>query len=156
MTFRTQIAAPKVMPPILWCQPTMSEVDVGDVAVGVEPSCQCATTFCCCVTAGSRRAVWQIGVWHGSAYGAKGWNCILPCGKKWHTLTFIDTCWTFMETKQWILAQWGHGGVFQQWWQWQWSPPLVQIVMSVVCRLLYITGKNAQQTVMTMLKNLVL
>ena len=24
-------------------------------------------------------------------------------------MTFIDACWTFTETKQWILAQWGDG-----------------------------------------------
>ena len=27
--------------------------------------------------------------------------------KKWHPLTFINACWIFMETKQWIWAQWG-------------------------------------------------
>lgn len=28
--------------------------------------------------------------------------------KKWHLLTFIDACWTFMATSQWIWAQWGN------------------------------------------------
>ena len=27
--------------------------------------------------------------------------------KKLHPLTFIDACWTFLETKQWMWAQWG-------------------------------------------------
>jgi len=31
--------------------------------------------------------------------------------KKWHPLTFIDACLTFMEIKQWMWAQWGGG-----WW----------------------------------------
>jgi len=26
-----------------------------------------------------------------------------------HPVTFIDACWTFTETKQWMLAQWGSG-----------------------------------------------
>jgi len=30
---------PKLMPPILLCSPMTSEVDVGDMAVEVEPSC---------------------------------------------------------------------------------------------------------------------
>jgi len=26
-----------------------------------------------------------------------------------HPMTFTDACWMFMETKQWMLAQWGSG-----------------------------------------------
>ena len=26
---------------------------------------------------------------------------------KWHPLTFIDACWMFLKTKQWMWAQWG-------------------------------------------------
>ena len=33
-------AAPKVMPPILWCWPPTSQVDISATAVEVEPSCQ--------------------------------------------------------------------------------------------------------------------
>ena len=29
--------------------------------------------------------------------------------KKLHPKKFIDACWTFTETKQWMLAQWGGG-----------------------------------------------
>ena len=29
--------------------------------------------------------------------------------KKWHMLPFIDACWTFVESKQWMWAQWGSG-----------------------------------------------
>ena len=38
----------KVMPPILLCWPTMSEVDVGGIAIEFEPSRQYSITFCCC------------------------------------------------------------------------------------------------------------
>ena len=47
----------KVMPSILLCCPTVSEVDVGGTAVEVEPSQQHSITFYCCVTDGSRGAV---------------------------------------------------------------------------------------------------
>ena len=34
------------------------------------------------------------------------WKCVWSKGaeKKWHLLTFIDACWMFMETKQWITS----------------------------------------------------
>jgi len=47
------------MPLMLLCCPKLSEVDVGGMAVEVESSCQYSITFCCCVTGGSRGAVWQ-------------------------------------------------------------------------------------------------
>ena len=47
----------KVMALILLCWLTMSETDVGGMAVGVEPSHQYSVTFCCHVTDGSRGAV---------------------------------------------------------------------------------------------------
>jgi len=55
--------------------------------------------------------------------------------KQWHSLTFIDTCWTLMETKQWMGAQWGGG--------WSVSAALGQIFTSVACKLLFIAGENA-------------
>ena len=39
-------AALKVMPPVLLCWPTMSDVDVGGMAAEVEPSHQYAVIFC--------------------------------------------------------------------------------------------------------------
>ena len=48
--------APQVMPPILICWPTTSEMDVGGRAVEAEPSHQYFISFCCCVTDGSRGA----------------------------------------------------------------------------------------------------
>ena len=92
-------AARKVMPPTLLCWPTMSEVDVDSMAVKAEPSHQYSVTLCCCVMDGSRGAVWQIGV-----YIAKVCHWIPPCGEKWHPLTFMNTCWTPMEPKEWM---WG-------------------------------------------------
>ena len=88
---------------------TMSEVDIGGMAVEVEPSHQYSATFCCCVTGGSTGAVWQNGIWRGSAFEEKEWNLIPPCRKKWHPLTFTDACWMFLETKQWMWAKWGSG-----------------------------------------------
>lgn len=48
---RNTMAAPKVMPSILLCWPTISKVDVEGMAVEVEHSCQCSAKFCCCVAA---------------------------------------------------------------------------------------------------------
>lgn len=31
---------------------------------------------------------------------------IPPWGKKWHPVTIIDTCWMFMEIRQWMWVQW--------------------------------------------------
>ena len=97
-------ATSKLMPPILLCWPTTSEVNVVDMAVEVEPSRQYSVKFCCRATDDSRGAVWQNGVWHGSAYETKVCNWIPPCGKKLHPMTFTDACWMFTETKQWMLA----------------------------------------------------
>ena len=47
----------KVMPLILLCWPTLSEMDVSDMAVEGEPSNQYCTTFCCHVTDVSRGAL---------------------------------------------------------------------------------------------------
>ena len=64
-------------------------------------------SFCCCVIDGSRGAVWQNNVWHGSVYVAK--VCLhSSIWKKWHPLTFIDAFWTFLEAKEWMWAQWRH------------------------------------------------
>ena len=72
---------PRLMPPILLCLLTISEADVGGIAAGVEPSHQWPVTCCCCSTHGSRGAVWQNGIRHGSVDRAKGCYWIPPCGK---------------------------------------------------------------------------
>ena len=78
-------------------------------------------TFCCHATDSSRGAVWENGIWHGSADEAKLCWSIPPHSKKWHLLAFIDIWWVFLETKQCIWTQWGVGDfcTFQQWSQQQ-------------------------------------
>ena len=51
--------------------------------------------------------LWQNGVWQGSAYEAKVWNWIPPCGKHcshWYSLMLVST---LMESKQRMWVQWG-------------------------------------------------
>ena len=86
-------AVPKLMPPILLCWLTTSEANIVDMAVEVEPSRQYSIKFCCRATDDSRGAVWQNGVWHGSAYETKVCNWIPPCGKnctQWHSATLAE------------------------------------------------------------------
>ena len=99
-------AALKAMLPILLYWLMISDVDVDGMAVEVGPSCQYSITFCCHVTNGSREAFWQNGVWHGSMYEAK---VCYWMWKKLHPLIFTGTWWMFIETKQWMWAQWGSG-----------------------------------------------
>ena len=75
-------ATPKVIPPTLLCWPTVSEADVDGIAVEAEPSHQYSVTCCCCVTVGSRGAVWQNGVWHGSVCEVKLCDWIPLCRRK--------------------------------------------------------------------------
>lgn len=70
----------KVMPPISLCCPMISQADVGGMAVQAEPS-QYPIACCCCVTDGSRGAVWQSSICHGSMDEAKVCHWIPPCGK---------------------------------------------------------------------------
>jgi len=87
------MTVPKVMPSILWCWPMTSEADVGGMAVEVEPSHQYSIAFCCQMRDVSRGAVWQNGVWHGSADRPRVCHWIPPCGKNgthWYSLML---CW---------------------------------------------------------------
>ena len=86
-------AALKILPPILLCWPTTSEVNVGGMAVEVEPSHQYPITCCCYVTDGSRGAIWQKGIWHGSVCmeqrcGTKFLHAekTVPIDIHWHSL----------------------------------------------------------------------
>ena len=145
------------MPPMSWCWPTMSEADVGGMAVNAEPSHQYPVTCCCCVMDGSRGALWHNGDWYGSAYEAKMCHWTPLCGKKWHPLGFVDTYWMFMETKQRMWAQWGSGWCIS-------AMATATVGRFHWCRLLqeqhegvlFITGKNAWLIVVTVLKNSVL
>ena len=80
--------------------------------------------------------------------------------EKWHPLMFTDIYWTFMETNQWMWAQWGVGGAFQHWQKgcerqatFQMA---MQIFMTAACWLLFIAGENEGLMVMTTLKKRVL
>ena len=105
MVFEAIRAAPKVMPPILWCQPMTSEVDVGGMAAGAEPSPQHPIPHCCCVTDGSRgqadRMVSHTGV------RIERWGRIVLLYEERMAPTGIHWClWIFMKTNQWMWAQW--------------------------------------------------
>ena len=111
-------AAPKVMPPMLSCWPTTSEADVGSMVVEAQPSHQYSPTFCCHATDGSRGAIWQNGVWHGSEDEAKVWNWIPPCrknGTHWHSLMLAEYLWRPNSGCEHSKAV---GGTFQQWQKW--------------------------------------
>lgn len=69
------------MPPSLLHGLTMSEADGGGMAIEVEPSRWIPIMFCCCEIDGSRGAVWQKGIWHGTTDETKVYNWIPPCGK---------------------------------------------------------------------------
>jgi len=108
------------MPFILLCWPTTSKVCIGGVAVEAEPFHQYSIAFCCCVTDGSREAVWQNGIWHGSAYQALVCHWIPLCRNnciRWCSLTLAEHWWrpnSGCEHSEMM------GGEFQQWWPWQW------------------------------------
>lgn len=94
-------AALKAMPPILLCRSMMSEVDGGGMAVEVKSSHQYSITVYCHMRDGSRGAVCENG------YDMEVWmkqRCVSLSSsqKKWHPVTF-------METNQWMWAQWGGG-----------------------------------------------
>jgi len=133
-------AAPKVMPPILICFPTTSEMDVGGMAVEVQPSHRCSITCCCHVTDDSWEEVWQNGAWHGCVYEPKVWNWISACGKT--PLTFTNACWTFMETKQNVstVRQWVVH--FSSNSSYSGSSLLMEVFMSVAFKFLFITDKT--------------
>ena len=110
--------APKVMPPILWCWPMMSKVDVGHMAVETETFCQYSISFCCRMTDGSRGAVWQNGVWQRSADEAKECHWIPPCGKDgtyWRSLMLVEHLW---RSRSGCAHSEPVGGAFQPWQQW--------------------------------------
>ena len=109
-SFVQTMVAPKVMPLVLLCWPITSEVDGGSMAVEVEPSCQYSITFFCCATNGSRGAVWQNGLWHGSSNEGKVCHWTPPCGKKLLPLTIINTVNAYGDqtvhvnnVRQWVV-----------------------------------------------------
>ena len=135
--------APKVMPLILLSWPMTSEVDVVGIAVDSDPSHQYSITFCCHVTDGNREAAWQNSIWHGSVYEAKVYHWIPPCRKN---RTHI--CWTFMDTKQWMWAQWSGRCCVSA----VATATLWMAIQTFTSWLLIITGGNILLMVVTMLK----
>ena len=97
---------PKVMSPILWCWLTTSEVNVGDMALEVESFYQYFIKFCCHVTQqrGSLTMESDMEV-HMKKKGVSEF----PQAEKLHLLAFINACWKFIVTNQWIWVQWGSG-----------------------------------------------
>ena len=111
----------KTMPAVSLCWPTTSEADGGGMAVEAEPSFQYPITCCCCVTDGSRGALWHNGVWCGSARETNVYHWILPCGKngtQWHPSMFAERfLWRPNRGGEHSEAV---GGAFPQCWQVQW------------------------------------
>jgi len=137
------------MPSILFCLLTLSEEDIGGMALKVEPSYQYPITCYCCATGASRGAVWQKGVWHGSADEGVSWNSAV-----WKKMAPIDINRRLLNTYRDQTV----GVNTVSWWVMHFSsgrgsPPLEKIFTSIVCRLLFIAGKNAYLMAATMLKN---
>ena len=105
------MSAPKVMPLIILYWPTTTEADVCSMAVEAESSRYYSITFCYYLTDGLRGAAWQNDDWCGGVWSKSVslnyW--IPPYRKNVHPLILINTCWMFMETKQWIWEQRGSG-----------------------------------------------
>ena len=110
---------PKVTPSILLYWPMKSEVNVGVMAVEAEPSHQHSITCC-----------YHVTDCHGGCMKQKC-HWIPPCGKI--EVTFIDVCWMFMETKQWMWVQWSSG----------WC---ISTVVTVTWQTSHIPGNHAQLT----------
>ena len=105
------------MPPILLCWPMISEVDVGGMAAEVEPFWQYSISCCCRVTDGSRGALWQSRVWHGSVYKKKLDTEFCHVEKK----ALTDIYWCLLNIygdKTKCEYSEAAGSVLQQWWQW--------------------------------------
>ena len=114
----------------------MSEADVGDMSAGTELPHQYSIICCCGVTDVDRGTVWQNGIWHRSSYETKVWKWIPLCRKVLHPLTFIDTCWAYVETNSGCEHSGVVGFAFQQWRQWPWITSAA--ACSAACRLLSI------------------
>ena len=134
--------APKAMPPVLLCWPTVSESDVGGIPV--EPSHQYSITFCYHVIDSSRRVVWQNGVWHGRAHESVSFN--FSIWKKLYPFD-IHVAEHLWRTNGGCEHNEAMGGAFQQWRQQHERQAtfrmVIQILWSAECRLLFISDENA-------------
>ena len=129
-----------------------SEVD-GGTAIGVEPSHQYPITFCCCATDGSRGAVWHNGAWCGRVHMKQRVVTEYFHVEKMAPTAIINACWIFFGNQ-------AMDGSTVRWWVMCFSsgdrssglPLLVQIFMSMLCRLFSLLGKNVQVMVVTVEK----
>jgi len=82
---------------------------------------QYSITSCGCMTDGSKGAVWQNGIWCGSAEEAKVCHWIPPSSKSgtpWHSSVLAECWWrptSGCEDSEVV------GDAFQKWWQRQWG-----------------------------------
>ena len=146
--FSNMRAALKVMLPILLCCPTMS--DAGSVmAAEVESSQKNSITFCCHETGGSRGAVWQNGVWHGSAYEAKLCHWMSLCRKM--TPIDIHRCLPNISRDQTVdmstVRWWCISALARAMWKIKQvldshTDFIYLFILWAQCRLFFITGKN--------------
>ena len=146
-------SAPKVMLLVSLCLSTTSWMDVGGMAAEAELSHQHSITFCCPVADGSRGAAWRNDVWLGKVYEAKVYHWMPSRGKNcthWHLLILVECLWRsksgYEHSEEWVVY-FSTGGSNSG------SPLLVQILMIVTCRLLFITGGNMYLVVAIILKN---
>ena len=139
--------APKVMHPIILCWSTRSVVYGGCMAVEAKLSHQYSVTFCCYMRDGSRGAVWQNSIWHGSVYEARGVTEFLHAEK---LLSIYGDQTVGVRTVRQRVLHFSSGNNDIG------SPLVVQILTSTACRLLFIAGENAELMVVTTLKNSVL
>ena len=112
----------------------------GVMAVEVEPSHQHSVIFHCYATDGNREAVWQNGIWHGSVYDTKVssiWKKKAPTEIPWHLLNIYGDQMVDVSTVRWWMMCFSSSDNGSG------SPLLVHIFMSVACRLMFFTGKNA-------------
>ena len=74
---------------------------------------------------------------------SKGVSLNSSMRNKWHPLTFINTCWTFLETKQSMWAQQGSGWCISAVVTMTGNTSCVPDRFLWVCRLFFIDGENA-------------
>ena len=92
---------------------------------------------------GSREAVWQDGMWHGSVSEAKVCSYIPPCGKKTaptdihqHFLNTYGDQTVDVSTARWWVVCFSSGDTDSG------LPPPVQIFMTAACRFLFMADEN--------------
>jgi len=132
----------KVMPLDLWCWPTMTKANVGDVAVEVEPSHQYSTFYFV--------ATWQMAAEGQSDKVMSDMKvhmkkrCVtgflheeekVPINIHWHLLNISRDQTVDVRAARQRIVCFSSGSSR--------LPPLMQIIMNTAYRLLFMAGKNA-------------